>query len=352
MAAYGAGGSLRAMNNAHCTSSAGFSQNGPLFGRKNDMVVHAVPAERRQSVRAEHVGPTATLIASRLTIESFLRGVDLLNELVEGNIAVGMVVNALWCFHLSEGIAPHTSLILPRVWKESGSIHGLARALEMPYPTVHRHLTALARRGVTVRNPAGRFTISPGRVESKAGQSFRSRSLASACRFVVGLHRIGGVGGDITAFQRDGGLSISQQEAVFRAYMEVMLVNLQLIARFYCDLMVGLVFMFVATANIKHLTEVPAGSCGFLSDEIRRPISVYSVAKSLHIPYETVRRITRRLLDQNVFELVGDQGVIVPERSLRTSVNSAIVVESERSIADSLRQIQLAGVPLFFVAKR
>lgn len=312
----------------------------------------AVPADRRQTARAERAGPNATLIASRLAIETFLRGVDLLNELVEGNIADGMVMNALWCLRLSESVAPRTSLILPRVWNESGSIHGLARALEMPYPTVHRHLTALARRGMSVRNPAGRFTISPGIVDSKAGQSFRSRSVASASRFIVGLHRIGGISGDITAFQRDGGLSLTQQDAVFRAYMEIVLVNLQLTARFYGDLMVGLVFMFVATANIKHLTEVPSGTSGFLPDEMRRPISVYRMAKSLHVPYETVRRIARRLLDQNVFEQVGGQGVIVPEHSLRSSVSAAIVWESERSVVNGLRQIQLAGVPLCLGAER
>jgi IclR-like helix-turn-helix domain-containing protein len=316
------------------------------------MIVHAAPADRWQSVRAEHVGSSATLIASRLTIETILRGVDLLYELAEGNIAHGMIVSALWCFRLSETVAPRTSLILPRTWKESGSIHGLARALEMPYPTVHRHLTALARRGMAVRNPAGRFTISSGLVDSRAGQSFCSRSLASASRFIVGLHRIGGVSGDITAFQRDGGLSIGQQDAVFRAHMEIVLVNLQLTARSYGDLMVGLVFNFVATANIKHLTEMPAGTSGFLPDEMRCPISVYRVAKSLHVPYETVRRITRRLLDQDVFEQVGDQGVIVPARSLRASVDPAIAVESDRSIADSFRQIRLAGVPISFSAER
>ena len=281
-----------------------------------------------------------------------MRGVDLLHELAEGNIAHGMVVSALWCLRLSESVAPRTSLILPRVWNESGSIHGLARALAMPYPTVHRHLTALARRGMVVRSPAGRFTISPGLIDSRVGQSFCSRSLASASRFIVGLHRIGDVAGDITAFQRDGGLSIAQQDAVFRVHMEIVLVHLQLTARSYSDLTVGLVFNFVATANIKHLTELPAGTSGFLPDEMRRPISAYRVAKSLHIPYETVRRITRRLLDQNAFEQVRDQGVIVPGRSLRASVDPAIAVESDRSIADGFRQIQLAGVPISFSAER
>ena len=297
------------------------------------------------------MGPDATLVASRLTIEAIMRGVDLLYELAEGNIAHGMVASALWCFRLSESAAPRTSLILPSVWNESGSIHGLARALEMPYPTVHRHLTALARRGMVVRNPAGRFTISPGLVNSRVGQRFCSRAFASASRFIVGLHRIGDVNGDIIAFQRNGGLSIAQQDAVFRAYLEILLVNLQLTARSYSDLTIGLVFNFVATANIKHLTELPADTSGFLPDEMRRPISVYRVAKSLHVPYETVRRITRRLLDRNVFEQVGDQGVIVPGRSLRTSVDPAIAVESNRSIADGIRQIQLAGVPISFCVK-
>jgi hypothetical protein len=296
--------------------------------------------------------PNATLVASRLTIETIMRGLDLLYELADGNIAHGMIASALWCFHLSESVAPRRSLVLPRVWNESGSIRGFARALEMPYPTVHRHLATLARRGMVVRSPAGCFSLSPGLVDGRAGQLFFCRSLASANRFVVGLHRIGCVDGDITAFQRDGGLSIAQQDAVFRVHMEIVLVNLQLMARSYSDLMVGLVFNFVATANIRHLTELPAGISGFPPDEMRRPISIYRVAKSLHVPYETVRRITRRLLDQNVFEQVGGLGVIVPERSLRVSVDPAIAVESDRSIADGFQQIQLAGVPISFSARR
>ncbi len=55
-------------------------------------------------------------------------------------------------------------------------------------------------------------------------------------------------------------------------------------AKFYDDLVAGLVYKIVATQNVKHVNEVPPDVVDYFPDHLRRPISVYSAARALHMP--------------------------------------------------------------------
>jgi len=226
------------------------------------------------------------------------------------------------------------------------SIRGLARAIRLPYPTVHRHLAALLRKGFAVRTAGGRVEICPGLVESRIGENFRRRSLASNRRFIVGLHRIGMLKGDIGPMEREGLLSEFQNAVLFRANLEVVLLNLLLTAKFHDDLVAGLVYKVVATQNVKHVNEVPQEVVDYFPDHLRRPVSVYGAAKALHMPYETTRRIANQLLRQDIFRHVGDQGLIVPAEAHRRMDNAVNRQESAGSIQAGIEQIRHAGLSL------
>lgn len=286
-------------------------------------------------------------LAYRLATETFLRGVDLLNEAVGGNIAHGMLLNALWCLELSRTVPPAKSLVLSDEWNTPMGIHELARAIGVPYSTVYRQLRQLIQRGMAVRKPDRTIAISPEFMASEIGMKFRRGSIANFTRLLTGLHRIGFIQGSIAVLEREGGLSETQEDVVFRAGIETVLCCLLLTARFYDDLVTGLVFKLVATANVKHLISSPeAAAEKFVPDELRRPVSIYNAARSLHMPYETTRRISKQLLAKNVFKLEPNSGLIVPSQVHRQTENTEAQHASFVALAAGIAQLAPAGLVL------
>ena len=85
------------------------------------------------------------------------------------------------------------------------------------------------------------------------------------------------------------------------------------------DLLTTTLFLAISRANVREVTV--AGQKGpdysaiddIPPDELRRPISVYALARDLRLPYETARRHAGKLLRAGVVERVGD-GLIIPGR--------------------------------------
>jgi hypothetical protein len=298
-------------------------------------------AQRKEYVADDH---GTDFLAYRLSTETFLRGVDLLNEAVGGNISHGLLLSALWCIELRKTVAPPESLILPAAWNRAMSIHDLARALAIPYSTVYRQLGQLIKRGIAIRD--GTITLSPAFADSSTGRAFRQGMMASFTRLVISLHRIGFLSGSIAPLERKDGLAPAQQDVVFRAGMETILVCLLLTAQFYDDLVTGLVFKLVATANTKHLVNAAQSTTTAVPDDLRRPISVYNAAKSLHLPYETTRRIAKQLLAKNVLQQQGDLGLVVPAHVHSQTENAEAQTASFRALAAGIAQLAHAGLRL------
>jgi hypothetical protein len=296
-----------------------------------------------------HSGPAAEFLAYRLGTEAFLRGVDLLNEAVGGNITHGMLLNALWCLELGKTVAPRESLVLAPEWNRPMGIHELGRALALPYSTAHRQLRQMVRSGLAVRTDSGAVALSQAFADSAAGQSFRRRATASFVHMLVSWHRLGYLAGDVRALEQEGSLSPAQEDVVFRAGIEALLQCLLLTARFYDDLVTGLVFKLVAVSNIRHLLSgaqsVPAMAVA-VPDEMRRPISVYNAARSLHMPYETTRRISKQLLARNVFKQGESSGLVVTADVHKQKENAEAQLASFRTMAASVAQLAYAGFNL------
>ena len=101
------------------------------------------------------------------------------------------------------------------------------------------------------------------------------------------------------------------------------------------DLLEPLVFAAIVQANLAGLRHDPElqrlyGASGeALPDAARRPISVHAVAQSLRLPYETVRRRVRRLIDQGRCVAApapppAHAGVYVPRAAITSARHAAV----------------------------
>ena len=103
------------------------------------------------------------------------------------------------------------------------------------------------------------------------------------------------------------------------------------------DFLQPLVFAAIVQANLAGLRHDPqlqrryANSGETLPDAARRPISISAVAQSLRLPYETVRRRVRRLVDQDLCVLTPN-GVYVPRAAILSEHHAAIQASRMRRI--------------------
>ncbi|HEX7759849.1 MAG TPA: hypothetical protein VF459_10120 [Caulobacteraceae bacterium] len=106
------------------------------------------------------------------------------------------------------------------------------------------------------------------------------------------------------------------------------------------DLLLGLVYVAITTANTEHMSEAVQASYAELEesppDELRQPISVLALSASLKLPYETTRRYVARLEQMGLARRMGRAGVIIPKCAHE---EPATVEKIRRSFADLHRYV-------------
>jgi hypothetical protein len=118
------------------------------------------------------------------------------------------------------------------------------------------------------------------------------------------------------------------------------------------NLVQGVILLAIMGANIGPLDTDPAASRQFAGmdtippDALRRPISIYALAASLGLPYETVRRHVHKMIAQGVCERVGDEGVIVPSRVMEGPVMLKAVDRNFQNLKGLVRGIKRADIAL------
>ncbi|MBA4010815.1 MAG: hypothetical protein C0481_03015 [Phenylobacterium sp.] len=81
------------------------------------------------------------------------------------------------------------------------------------------------------------------------------------------------------------------------------------------DMMLGVVFMAIGQATVSHIAperHLADLQAGLVPNDMRHPVSVLSIAGSLNIPRETVRRYVSRLVDLGYCQRVRGRRVIIP----------------------------------------
>lgn len=300
----------------------------PKLGRADDRE-NAVAASRPAGPVDPSQIPSDVYPVLRVSTEFFLRGFDLLCGLHDDVIS-GLVFTTIW-----QG---------PAAERHPVSIRELSRRLELPYETVRRHARLLERVGYCVVKNGG--LAIPAEVQrGRRTASFLRGIHGNAARVLRDMARIG-VTKASPEVQRplQAGRLTKSQMAIATAATGLLLAGMKALQDFFDgDLIKGLVFTAVWTANVKHVTNTaPAASRTVLEDSQRLPISIIAISQSLRLPYETVRRHVDALVKEGLCVRVGRQGVMAPATILRDMADNAVT--SYRLVMAFVAEVRAAGV--------
>ncbi|GEP60416.1 hypothetical protein RSO01_75820 [Reyranella soli] len=273
-----------------------------------------------------HVRPVA-----RVSTEYYLRAFDSMTQLQQ-DIADAAIFMALVHGQL---IAPHRKAI---------GVRELSRKIGMPYETLRRHTQVLVRSGRCVSTGRG-LAVPVSVLKSRVITTFIRSLYVNTVRLLVDLTRVG-----VAAFPSASwrpplsGRLTKEQTAIAVAGLGLLLTGMRLMRDYWAgDLMKGLVYTAIWTANVKHVANTSlATSATVLADSQRQPVSVGAVSRSLRLPYETVRRHADALLREGICVRAGRQGLVVLATTHVQTEPGAIA--GYRLVLEFLGELRRAGV--------
>lgn len=273
-----------------------------------------------------HVRPVA-----RVSTEYYLRAFDSLTRLQQ-DMADGAIFLVLVHGQL---IAPHRKAI---------GVRELSRKVGMPYETVRRHAQVLVRSGKCV-SAGGGLAVPASMLKSRLITTFMRSIYVDTVRLLVDLTRIGVIAFP-SASRRppSSGRLTKEQTAIAVAGLGLLLAAMRLMRDFWAgDLMKGLVYTAIWTANVKHVAKTSlATSSTVLADSQRQPVSVGVVSRSLRLPYETVRRHADALVREGICVRAGRQGLVVLATTHVQTEPGAVA--GYRLVIEFLGELRRAGV--------
>ena len=279
----------------------------------------------------EPVVPRDTYPVMRVTVEHFLRGVDVLSE-VHDDMVSGLIFVTLW-YGQTRGRSPI-------------GVRELSRRLGLPYETVRRHVRALGRSGQCIEENGG-LMVPADMMRSPQTTAMLRRSYVDGVRMLRDLTRIGAARFAVGSHRRlRAGRLSKEQMAIGMAGIALLLSGLRTLHEFAGgDLVKGLVFTAIWTANVKHVTNTPAaGERGVLRDDQRLPVSVLAISNALRLPYETVRRHADMLLKEGVCTRIGRKGLVVPATTHRHGANVGTMAAGYHTVMAFLAELRMAGI--------
>lgn len=286
---------------------------------------HPATADPLAAAALRHLRPVA-----RVSTEHYLRSFDSLTRLqqdmVDGAIFMALVHGQL--------IAPHRKAI---------GVRELSRRVGMPYETVRRHAQLLVHSGKCIRAGSG-LSVPESVLRSRAITTFMRTIYVNAVRLLVDLTRIGVVAFPSASRHPPSGRLTKEQTAIAVAALGLLLVGMRTMRDFWAgDLMKGLVFTAVWTANVKHVAHTAlATSATVLADSQRQPVSVGAVSRSLRLPYETIRRHADALVREGVCMRAGRLGLFVPASTHERTEAGAVA--GYQLVIEFLAELRRAGV--------
>lgn len=268
----------------------------------------------------------------RISSEYFLRGIDLLTRLQGHTLISGLIFVALW----------HGQMATTK--SRPVSVRELARQLRIPYETVRRHAAALVAAGQCVAAPEG-IAVRSAALRRQPNVDFLHGVYLNSERMLIDLTRAGVAKYQPPRDRAQGrGPLTREQTAIAKAAMGQLLAGARLVGDLWKgDLLRGLVYTAIWTANVKHVTNTaPAATRAVLPDELRLPVSALAISNSLRLPYETVRRHANGLLKDGICLSVGRGALVVPASTHSKLTDTT--VEVHRIVSAVLLEMRRAGV--------
>jgi DNA-binding Lrp family transcriptional regulator len=311
---------------------------------------------RPEAVTSEEAAAVARIV-TRLSAEYVLRTFQLLID-THGDIRSGLLVqaiNAANVAHLDARTeagrrAAGVDGVLPDDVRRPISIARLAESTGLPFESTRRIVQRLIDAGVCDRIHGG-VIVPRAIVEGPEAVRLASANVRYVGEFVRKLLAFGLV--EEVAPAEAGAWQTAVVDAavarvVARLSAEYLLRALRLLAETYGDIRLGIVAQSIVVANTAHL-EAPMGEgwrYGGVDqsppDQLRRPISVLSLARLLGLPYETARRQVVRLIEAGVCLRV-DGGLIVPMAVLESPAAVRAMLANVRYVRKFVRDLQAVG---------
>jgi hypothetical protein len=216
--------------------------------------------------------------------------------------------------------------------------------LNLPYETVRRHVRALERNGACAVRDGGVTVTDAFHGGARAAWLLR-KIYVNAVRLLVDLTRIGAVAFPAASRRAPPPARLTkEQAAIAAAAMGFLLAGVQLMRDFWGgDLLKGLVFTAIWTANVKHVTNTSrAATPSMLPDTLRQPVSVLAISRSLRLPYETVRRHADVLVREGLAARAGRRGVFVPTHVAKGTMAGSVA--GHRLVMAFLDELRRGGV--------
>ncbi len=244
-----------------------------------------------------------------------------------------MITMALW----------HHALIATDESEPMG-IRELSRRVDLPFETVRRHVHKLVRSGVCLSTDDG-IALAPTARRGARATAMLRKIHVEAVRLFDGLTRLKVVNYKPSRSRTASHRLDKEQTAIVVAAIGVLLEAMKVLRVFFDgDLVCGLVFTAIRTANIKHITNAtPSITPEVLPDSDRRPVSTMAISNSMRLPYETVRRHAGKLVKQGKCIRVG-RGLMVPASAFhKMSVEANAVLQL---VLGFMAELQAAGVKI------
>lgn len=114
------------------------------------------------------------------------------------------------------------------------------------------------------------------------------------------------------------------------------------------DMVQAVVFMAISQAATDHLglhREIrDFGGDGVIPDELRRPVTVLSIANSLQMPRETTRRHVTRLLERGYCVQIQGRRVMIPADTYRRPEMRQVVAKNRRDLLLLISTVRRANL--------
>ncbi len=266
----------------------------------------------------------------RVSTEYYLRGFDLLSRL-QGDMMRSLVFMTV----------VHGQLTAPS--GKPPSVRVLSRTLDVPYETVRRHVVELLHGGQFIEQAGG--LVVPTKVQnSRLVSTFLRGIHGHAVRFLIALKSIKVARYRKKSSRPSSGKVAKEQLAIALAGTATLLAGIRALRDFWKgDIVRGLVYTAIWTANVKHVANTAtAGTRDVLADKHRVPVTAFAISTGIRLPYETVRRHVRSLMDEDIVVRVARAGLIVPEKIHRRWEVGALM--GYRLTMDFLAELRAAGV--------
>jgi predicted transcriptional regulator len=290
-------------------------------------------------------------LVSRLTVDYLLGLLDQLRAAFDGDIVKGVVFLAVTQCNVGHidrdpALADQWADLEtppPDSLRRPVSAGVVAQCLGLPKETARRKVRQLVAERYFALAPGG--VIVPQRVFLRPGNVGALRRNAAQLRQLYAALSQGGV-----SMARDYALAPGEvrlrQLGRFSTDFVLRAVD-SMRGLFAGELLSGLIFMAIGAANVRHITQGPAGPYADLDDpppdSERRPISALALSRELGIPAETVRRHVRRL-EQEGYCVARRDGVVVPNAVLMREDFRVAIAKCAAELRWLLAQMTQVGV--------